>query len=124
MALVDPGPSTCLATLEGSLQQQGIGLHDVTHVLLTHIHLDHAGVTGTLVRRYPGLKVLVHERGAVHLVDPTKLLQSATRLYGDRMDRLWETAGARGQRRHAGGGERRSRRAIRRYTPGHAYRTT
>ncbi len=125
VALVDPGPSTCLARLESSLQQRGIGLHDVTHILLTHIHLDHAGVTGTLVRRFPGLTVLVHERGAVHLVDPTKLLKSATRLYGDRMDRLWGDvlpvpAGnvvtlAGGETVEAGG-----RRFDVAYTPGHA----
>jgi glyoxylase-like metal-dependent hydrolase (beta-lactamase superfamily II) len=89
VALVDPGPASCLETLERSLGQQGIGLGDVTQILLTHIHLDHAGATGTLVRRHPGMKVLVHDRGAPHLVDPAKLLQSATRLYGDRMDRLW-----------------------------------
>jgi len=59
-------------------------------LLLTHIHLDHAGASGSLVRRFPGLRVYVHESGAQHLVDPAKLLESATRLYGDDMDRLWE----------------------------------
>jgi glyoxylase-like metal-dependent hydrolase (beta-lactamase superfamily II) len=89
VALIDPGPTTCLDVLDRRLREAGIGLQDVTHVLLTHIHLDHAGVTGTLVRRYPRLRVLVHERGAPHMADPTKLLSSATRLYGDRMDLLW-----------------------------------
>lgn len=89
LGLVDPGPSTCLETLELGLQQQGARLADVTHLLLTHIHLDHAGATGTIVRRYPHIKVLVHERGAPHMIDPAKLLASATRLYGDRMDYLW-----------------------------------
>ena len=58
-------------------------------LLLTHIHLDHAGAAGTIVRQHPHVKVYVHERGAPHLVDPAKLLASATRLYGDQMDRLW-----------------------------------
>jgi glyoxylase-like metal-dependent hydrolase (beta-lactamase superfamily II) len=89
VALIDPGPATCLHTLEQALARQGIHLRDVSDVLLTHIHLDHAGATGTLVRRHPGLRVLVHERGAPHMVDPTKLLQSAGRLYGDRMGELW-----------------------------------
>ncbi|MEA2449887.1 MAG: hypothetical protein QOG63_1819, partial [Thermoleophilaceae bacterium] len=58
-------------------------------LLLTHIHLDHAGATGVLVRRNPDLKVYVHERGAPHLIDPSKLVKSAGQLYGDDMDRLW-----------------------------------
>jgi glyoxylase-like metal-dependent hydrolase (beta-lactamase superfamily II) len=57
--------------------------------MLTHIHLDHAGATGVLVRRFPSLKVYVHERGAPHLIDPSKLLKSAAQLYGDDMERLW-----------------------------------
>jgi glyoxylase-like metal-dependent hydrolase (beta-lactamase superfamily II) len=56
---------------------------------LTHIHLDHAGATGSLVRRFPDVEVWVHERGASHVIDPTKLLRSATRLYGENMGRLW-----------------------------------
>ena len=89
VALVDPGPASCLERLEHELHAQGIALADVTHLLLTHIHLDHAGATGTLVARHPHIKVLVHERGEPHLVDPSKLLDSATRLYGEHMDRLW-----------------------------------
>ena len=58
-------------------------------LLLTHIHLDHAGATGTIVERVPGVRVYVHERGAPHMIDPAKLLASATRLYGDQMDALW-----------------------------------
>lgn len=87
--LVDPGPTTCLATLEGALAEAGVPMADVRGLLLTHIHLDHAGATGTLARRHPGLTVYVHERGAPHLIDPAKLLASAQRLYGDDMDRLW-----------------------------------
>ncbi len=66
------------------------GLEDEPRaLLLTHVHLDHAGASGSLVSRFPGLRVYVHEVGAPHLVDPAKLLQSAARLYGDDMDRLW-----------------------------------
>jgi len=69
---------------------KGIKVGDVSQVLLTHIHLDHAGVTGTLIRENPAIEVLVHERGAGHLIDPTKLIASATRLYGEAdMERLW-----------------------------------
>ena len=88
-ALVDPGPSTCLETLRATLAQQEIGIGDVRTVLLTHIHLDHAGAVGSLVRDNPEVMVYVHERGAAHMMNPTKLLASATRLYGDDMDRLW-----------------------------------
>ena len=89
VAIVDPGPTTCLATLESGLQAQGIRWNDVRHILLTHIHLDHAGATGTIVREHPHVSVLVHERGAKHMIDPSRLLESATRVYGDQMDRLW-----------------------------------
>ena len=89
VGLVDPGPTPCLETLELGLQALGLRLADVTHVLLTHIHLDHAAATGTIVRQHPRVKVLVHARGAPHVVDPAKLLASATRLYGSRMDELW-----------------------------------
>ena len=89
VALIDPGPSTCLDTLELGLESRGLRFDDVTHLLLTHIHLDHAGATGTIVRRHPHIKVLVHEKGAPHVLDPSKLVASASRLYGDQMDRLW-----------------------------------
>jgi glyoxylase-like metal-dependent hydrolase (beta-lactamase superfamily II) len=89
VALVDPGPESCLETLELGLNGLGIRLADVTHILLTHVHLDHAGATGTLVRRCPSLKVFVHERGTPHLIDPTRLVKSATRLWGDQMQVLW-----------------------------------
>jgi len=81
--IVDPGPSSCLETLLGGLEEEPRAL------LLTHIHLDHAGASGSLVRRFPRLRVYVHEAGAPHLIDPAKLLQSAGRLYGDDMERLW-----------------------------------
>jgi glyoxylase-like metal-dependent hydrolase (beta-lactamase superfamily II) len=88
-ALVDPGPTSCLARLEEELHVRGIRLADVTHLFLTHIHLDHAGATGSIVKRHPHIQVFVHERGATHMIDPRKLLDSATRLYGANMDRLW-----------------------------------
>ena len=89
VAIVDPGPSTCLPTLDRSLQARGIRLTDVTHILLTHIHLDHAGATGTILRAHPHVRVLVHERGAPHLVDPSRLVASASRLWPNEMERLW-----------------------------------
>ena len=89
VTLVDPGPTSCLPALEGGVQQRGLTLRDVRTLLITHIHLDHAGAVGTIVERVPSIQVHVHERGAPHMVDPTKLLASATRLYGDQMDTLW-----------------------------------
>lgn len=89
IALVDPGPTSCLPALEAALADGGRTLAEVEAILLTHIHLDHAGATGTIVERVPGARVYVHERGARHLIDPEKLLHSATQLYGDQMDRLW-----------------------------------
>lgn len=89
VALIDPGPSTTLESLKRTLGQRGLGIHDVRQLLLTHIHLDHAGATGSLVREHPSIEVYVHERGAPHMADPAKLLASATRLYGGDMERLW-----------------------------------
>jgi glyoxylase-like metal-dependent hydrolase (beta-lactamase superfamily II) len=89
VALIDPGPSSTLPALRRSLDRAGIAVRDVTALLLTHIHLDHAGGSGTLVRDNPRLRVYVHEKGAPHMVNPEKLIASATRLYGDNMDRLW-----------------------------------
>src|SRR5689334_22391438 len=77
-AIVDPGPTTCLVTLERALAALGTPLEAVTHLLLTHIHLDHAGAAGTIVRRHPHIRVVVHRNGAPHVVDPTRLLDSAT----------------------------------------------
>jgi glyoxylase-like metal-dependent hydrolase (beta-lactamase superfamily II) len=81
--LVDPGPESRIETLlEGVSEEPRV-------LLLTHIHLDHAGATGALVERFPGLEVYVHENGAPHMIDPTKLLRSAERIYGDQMIPLW-----------------------------------
>jgi glyoxylase-like metal-dependent hydrolase (beta-lactamase superfamily II) len=82
-ALVDPGPESSIKTVLAGIEGEPETL------LLTHIHLDHAGATGALVERFPKLEVWVHERGAPHLADPSRLLQSAERIYGDDMQRLW-----------------------------------
>ena len=82
--LVDPGPQSSMETL-----LEALGDEQPQALLLTHIHLDHAAATGALVRRWPQLEVYVHERGAPHLIDPSRLLASAERLYGEAMERLW-----------------------------------
>jgi glyoxylase-like metal-dependent hydrolase (beta-lactamase superfamily II) len=88
-ALFDCGPTTTIAALESGLEQHGLKLTDVRHLLLSHIHLDHAGAAGVLVREHPQLQVHVSEIGAPHLVAPERLERSARRLYGDRFDTLW-----------------------------------
>jgi glyoxylase-like metal-dependent hydrolase (beta-lactamase superfamily II) len=124
-ALVDPGPSVTLPTLRAKLLALGIPISEISSLLLTHIHLDHAGATGSLVRENPRIQVHVHERGAPHLADPTKLLSSAKRLYGEAMDRMWgEFLAVPEENLHVlKGGERlrvgnREIEAL--YTPGHA----
>jgi glyoxylase-like metal-dependent hydrolase (beta-lactamase superfamily II) len=114
--LVDPGPSSCLQQLLGVLER-----HPPRVLALTHIHLDHAGATGSLLRRFPDAEVWVHERGARHLIDPAKLLASATRLYGARMERLWgEVLPVSAERvRVLNGGETLGDFRVA-YTPGHA----
>lgn len=82
-AVVDPGPERRVETLLEGLAEEPVAL------LLTHIHLDHAGAAGALVERFPGLEVYVHSRGAPHLADPSRLLASAERIYGDEMTELW-----------------------------------
>jgi glyoxylase-like metal-dependent hydrolase (beta-lactamase superfamily II) len=89
LALHDCGPSTCIPALKAALDERGLELTDVRHLLLSHIHLDHAGAAGTLVREHPGLRVHVSEIGAPHVVDPSRLEASARRLYGDAFDILW-----------------------------------
>ena len=88
-AVIDPGPSTTIPAFEAGLAARGFGPGDLRAILLTHIHLDHAGASGLLVERYPHATVYVHERGAAHLVGPSKLVSSASRLYGADMERLW-----------------------------------
>ena len=89
LALFDCGPSTCVPALKEGLREHGLELGDVRHLLLSHIHLDHAGAAGVLVREHPGLQVHVSPVGAPHLVDPSRLERSARRLYGETFDTLW-----------------------------------
>src|SRR5579871_542846 len=88
-ALFDCGPSTTLPALKAGLRRHGLELTDVRHLLLSHIHLDHAGAAGPIVREHPELTVWVSEIGAPHLVDPSRLESSARRLYGESFDHLW-----------------------------------
>lgn len=87
--LVDPGPSTTLDRLREGLAEEGLGVEDLRRVLLTHIHLDHAGGTGHLVAENPDLAVHVHEDAAPHLIDPERLVASTRRTFGEAHDRLW-----------------------------------
>jgi glyoxylase-like metal-dependent hydrolase (beta-lactamase superfamily II) len=114
--LVDPGPSTSLDRVLEAIERRR-----PRAVALTHIHLDHAGATGSVLRLFPELEVWVHERGAQHMIDPTKLLASAGRLYGDEMQRLWgEVLPVPAERvRALRGGERLADLRVA-YTPGHA----
>lgn len=114
--VVDPGPASCLERLLPHLDA-----NPPRAVALTHIHLDHAGAAGTLAARFPELEVWVHEAGAPHMADPSRLLASATRLYGDDMDRLWgEFLPVPAERlRVLAGGERIGDMRVA-YTPGHA----
>ena len=89
VALVDPGPSSTIPNLREQLAVHGVRIGDLEALFLTHIHLDHAGACGTLVHENPRLRVYVHSRGAPHMADPCKLLDSARRLYGDTMQRLY-----------------------------------
>lgn len=125
VALIDPGPATTLDHLRLSLRRKSMAIADVRQVLLTHIHLDHAGATGALLRENPAIDVFVHERGAPHMIDPSKLLASATRLYGADMDRLWgDFLPVPGERVRALKGNERISAGGRdlevAYTPGHA----
>jgi glyoxylase-like metal-dependent hydrolase (beta-lactamase superfamily II) len=88
-AIFDCGPASTVEALKAGLASHGLELHDVRHLLLSHIHLDHDGAAGTLVREHPHLQVHVSEIGAPHLVAPERLERSARRLYGDTFDTLW-----------------------------------
>ena len=87
IALVESGPGSSLGSLKSGLASMGYSFSDITHILLTHIHLDHAGAAGELSNY--GAQVLVHPVGAPHMADPSKLIASATRIYADRMETLW-----------------------------------
>jgi glyoxylase-like metal-dependent hydrolase (beta-lactamase superfamily II) len=114
--IVDPGPESTSDTLLDAL-----GDEEPRALLLTHIHFDHAGAAGALVRRFPDLEVWVHERGARHLVDPARLVASAKRLYGEEFDRLWGEVVPIPEKniRVLRGGESRDGWDVA-YTPGHA----
>ena len=88
-ALFDCGPSSTIEALETGLAANGLELTDVRHLLLSHIHLDHAGAAGSLVRKSPDLTVWVSPVGRAHVIDPSRLERSARRLYGDMFDPLW-----------------------------------
>jgi glyoxylase-like metal-dependent hydrolase (beta-lactamase superfamily II) len=85
--LIESGPGSTLPALQAGLEKEGLSSRDVTHVLLTHIHLDHAGAAGWLAKQ--GARIYVHPVGAPHMVHPEKLIASATQIYGDRMQTLW-----------------------------------
>jgi glyoxylase-like metal-dependent hydrolase (beta-lactamase superfamily II) len=91
LAIVDPGPPTTFERFREAVRMLGATVDDVRILLLTHIHLDHSGAAGWLAEIQPKLRVFVHERGAPHLADPARLIQSATMIYGDRMQELWGT---------------------------------
>jgi glyoxylase-like metal-dependent hydrolase (beta-lactamase superfamily II) len=114
--LIDPGPTSSVRTLLDVLDGW-----QPRAILLTHIHLDHAGSAGTLLRDWPDTELWVHERGARHMVDPAKLIASATQLYGDRMEELWGEIAPVAEDRLVvlQGGEDRDGFKVA-YTPGHA----
>ena len=124
-AIVDPGPGSTLDTLHQQLRARGLGVGDLDAMLLTHIHLDHAGATGALVRENPRLAVYVHKNGAPHVIDPSKLLASAQRLWPNELQRLFGEAlpvPAENLRILEGGEDLKlgSRKVEVVYTPGHA----
>src|SRR5438105_14892051 len=91
-AIVDPGPGSTLDTLSKELRAHGTSVRELDAILLTHIHLDHAGATGALVKENPKLAVYVHRLGAPHMIDPSKLLASAARLWPDTLQQLFGEA--------------------------------
>lgn len=125
-ALVETGPTTCIDRLMEGLKTNGVSPEDVRQVFLTHIHLDHAGASGNLAELLPNATFYVHEIGYPHMADPSKLMKSATRIYGDRMEELWGEmrpvpedrleALEGGEEIEVAGGTLTTH-----YTPGHAY---
>jgi glyoxylase-like metal-dependent hydrolase (beta-lactamase superfamily II) len=125
-AIVETGPTSCLESLRAGLGASGVSSEDVREVFLTHIHLDHAGASGHLAGLLPNATFYVHELGYPHLADPSKLVKSATRIYGERMDELWGEARPVPEERLVvlGDGEEvetAGGRLVAHDTPGHAY---
>lgn len=89
LVLIEAGPGSTLDNLLDGLTSLGLEPAELRHILLTHIHLDHAGAAGSLLQRFPESRLYVHERGARHMIDPSRLLQSAERIYGAMMGPLW-----------------------------------
>lgn len=87
--LVETGPSSTVPSLTRGIELAGVGWNDISRLIVTHIHLDHAGAAGVLMRDHPHLRLTVHPVGAPHVIDPSRLLASASRIYGDRMGVLW-----------------------------------
>jgi glyoxylase-like metal-dependent hydrolase (beta-lactamase superfamily II) len=126
LALIETGPSSCLANLTVGIAQTGHNISELTHALVTHIHLDHAGAAGPIARDNPRLQVFVHPFGAPHMIDPSKLVSSATRIYGDQMEPLWGEFApiAEAQVHPLLDGELikvAGRRLLAAFTPGHAH---
>ncbi len=125
-ALVETGPATCLSGLMSGLKERGVSPGDVRQIFLTHVHLDHAGAAGHLSELLPNATFYVHEIGHRHLADPTKLVDGATRVYGEKMEELWGevrpvpegrlTALFGGEELEAADGV-----LVAHHTPGHAY---
>jgi glyoxylase-like metal-dependent hydrolase (beta-lactamase superfamily II) len=125
-AIVETGPTTSLEHLMAGLEELDVSPEDVRQVFLTHIHLDHAGASGHLAELPPNATFYVHEVGYPHIVDPSKLLKSATRIYGERMEELWGEARPVPEDRLGilkGGEEIEAADGVlaAHYTPGHAY---
>jgi glyoxylase-like metal-dependent hydrolase (beta-lactamase superfamily II) len=125
IALIDPGPGNMLAAQLAAIREAGFDPTDVTHLVLTHIHLDHAGMTGSLLRHMPRATVYVHSKGAPHLLDTSKIVASAARIYGAQMKELWGTIESvpRERLKVIEGGDILTiadRRLEVHYTPGHA----
>ena len=125
-AVVETGPTTCIENFMQGLRDNGVAPEDVEQVFVTHIHLDHSGASGNLVEKLPNATFYVHEVGYPHLVDPSKLVKSSTRLYGDRMEKLWGEIRPVPEERlfKLEGGEEIETAGgalAAHYTPGHAY---
>ena len=125
VSLVETGPTPCLPALERGLEAAGVAVDEVRRIFVTHIHLDHAGGLGAAAAAFPKARLYVHERGAAHLIDPTRLIASARRAWGPAADPLWGTIAPVPAERLVAlrGGEtfpvrNGELRAV--YTPGHA----